>query len=103
MSLPKPVVPFAQMGCWIVGSAADPFNHKPRDWDLMVPFHRWNEVAPMIPKDAIPNTFGGWKFTVDDVEIDIWPEDLSDWLTKLGLVKWVYHPLSGARFTRYEA
>lgn len=48
---------------WICGSAI--FNENPRDWDIVVPFENWFGAAFLIPKDAIPNSFGGWKFTSD--------------------------------------
>ena len=61
--LPRMVMAFTHnFGGWIVGSAADPNNLFPRDIDVIIPFSRWREAAHLIPPDAKPNTFGGWKF-----------------------------------------
>lgn len=61
---------------WIVGSAADPQKLDPKDIDVIVPWAEWPKVAHQIPKDARPNMFGGWKFVVDGVEVDVWPDTL---------------------------
>ena len=46
---------------WIVGSAANPENVHPRDYDVLIPFSQWQLASALIPTDATPNTFGGWK------------------------------------------
>lgn len=61
-------------GGWVIGSGC---QENPKDWDVLIPFSEWNRAAHLIPKDAKPNTFGGWKFTVDGVDIDVWPGELS--------------------------
>jgi hypothetical protein len=86
-------------GGWIVGSAADPNNTQPRDYDVVVPHSRWNAAAFLIPLDAKVNTFGGWKVTVNDIQIDVWPGELS-WIMDRPATKFVWNPMSGARFSK---
>lgn len=63
-------------GAWIVGGAAT--EEHPKDVDVLVPYAYWSEVAALIPRDAAPNTFGGWRFVADGVQVDIWPGDLGE-------------------------
>lgn len=84
---------------WIVGSAANPVEANPRDWDILVPYHKWHAAVSLVPTDAKPNTFGGWKFNVEGVEVDMWPGDLS-WLASHPLFRYAWHPLSNARIMR---
>ena len=44
---------------WVVGSAAQPGAGEVRDYDVLVPWPRWNEAALLVPRDARPNAFGG--------------------------------------------
>ena len=90
---------------WVVGSAARPPSpgkppRQPRDWDLMVPFHAWHGAATVVPSDARPNSFGGWKFTADGVEVDMWPGDVG-WLMQNERTPWAWHPRTGARLERF--
>jgi len=86
-------------GAWIVGGAALPnLEAPPRDWDIVVPWEHWRSVAMLIPGDARPNQFGGWRFkTHTGQEIDIWPEDLGVYFARRGFFKAAYHPKSGLR------
>jgi len=61
---------------WLVGSAADPANNDPKDYDIAVPFNDWKNVSLLIPKDAKPTMFGGWKCVSDGKVIDVWPDDI---------------------------
>lgn len=67
--------------CWLVGSAAKNMDMLSRDYDILCPFHNWNKLCLIIPSDAKPNSFGGWKFSIDGVEIDLWPGDMSHFMT----------------------
>jgi hypothetical protein len=87
---------------WVVGSAADPENKNPRDIDIMVPYSSWGPASSLIPKDAKVNSFGGWKFTEQGVEVDVWPGELS-WILQRPRTKFVWHPKTGIRFQRYES
>lgn len=82
---------------WIVGGGAREEN--PRDWDVAVPFAHWKVAAMLMPPDAKPNSFGGWRVVVDDKKIDVWPCDLADLLTNAKMAD-LWHPQSGARYTR---
>lgn len=87
---------------WVVGSAAQPnINYsKVRDYDVMIPYEHWRTAAMLIPRDAAPNTFGGWKCQSDGVEVDVWPGDLS-WLMVNHAARWAWHPRSDTRLTKY--
>ncbi len=84
---------------WIVGSAADPENKDPRDYDVLVPFREWQKASQLIPKDAKRNSLGGFKCISDNKEVDVWPGDL-DFVLKSSKLKWAYHPFSGIRITK---
>ena len=98
-TLPRAVVPFANSGCWIVGSSAQPDDKLRRDIDILVPYELWPNVAALIPEDARPNRQGGWKFTIADeelamhFELDVWPDSLARFLGVTGS-SWAWHPLS---------
>ena len=86
---------------WIIGSAAAPDVDlaKVRDFDVLVPLAYWQQAAQMIPQDATPNTYGGWKCQSEGREVDVWPEDLGMRMPS-AMVKFAWHPYSNARFQR---
>lgn len=88
---------------WILGSAAAPDADliSVRDFDILVPTANWIQAAQMIPPDAKPNTFGGWKCVSEGRTVDVWPNDLGKELAR-ALNLFVWHPQSGARFQRVE-
>lgn len=63
---------------WVVGSGANPISDvkELRDWDVVVPFSKWQEAAMLIPKNSRPNTFGGWKCRDSGCDADVWPDDI---------------------------
>lgn len=85
---------------WIVGSAAKAGADlsKVRDFDILVPFHDWPAAACLITKDAVPTRFGGWKLISNEVEVDVWPDDVGRFLLKCPR-KDMWHPSSGIRIT----
>lgn len=87
---------------WIVGSAADPHEIEPRDYDVLVPFYEWGPASALIPGDARVNSFGGWKCVSDGVEVDVWPGDPGDlgWLMQRVRAQWAWHPKSGVRLEK---
>lgn len=90
-------------GAWVVGSAAwedTPTGEK--DFDVIVPPSQWRSAATLIPKDAKPNTFGGWKFSQDGRWIDVWPDNISMMLNH-PMTKKVWNPALGIRFVKEEA
>lgn len=88
-----------KFGGWIVGSAAAPGAIKPRDVDIIIPLSQWAKASLVIPKHARPNTFGGWKFVSNGVEIDVWPGELSDVMSS-SMTRYVYQPHLGIRYMR---
>lgn len=87
---------------WVVGSAARPdINYlEVRDYDVIVSHVRWRTASMLIPIDATPNTFGGWKCLSEGVEVDVWPGDLS-WLMVNNKAQWAWHPRSDRRLSKY--
>lgn len=85
---------------WIVGSSAHPSadTSAVRDWDVLIPFSKWGIAAGMIPTNAVPNTFGGWKIKLPDCVVDVWPGDLGQHLAT-GTSKVVWHFSTDKRFT----
>jgi len=66
---------------WIVGSGAayllDVKIDVPADWDVIVPFSQWNNLAFSIPPNSRTNSNGGVEInTTDGYEIDFWPGEL---------------------------
>lgn len=84
-------------GAMVIGSAANPENIKPRDWDIVVPFCNWHAACVCIPSNATINAFAGWKFTIEDIEYDIWPGDISFFL---GKSEWIWSPSNKIRYQR---
>lgn len=100
-TLPELVVRItSSFDAWIVGSAADPSNKDPRDYDVQVPYSQWGKACLLIPKDAKVNTFGGFKCISEGKEVDIWPGELG-WVMTRPMSKWVWHPASGIRYLRH--
>lgn len=66
----------SQCEAWIIGSAADPNEENPRDYDIFVPIQFWQRASGYLPKDFKVNSFGGLKITEDNIEIDIWTGDM---------------------------
>lgn len=84
---------------WVVGSAAEESGEEPRDWDVMVPFSEWYSACFLIPSDAKPNTFGGWKCNSEGKIVDVWPGDLGNLFT-YSQMKIAWHPKSGVRVSK---
>ena len=92
MMLPRVVYQMCVHGALIVGSRAKAMAghdnvENPNDWDLIVPFDKWQVIALLIPQDAKPNKFGGWRFEVESFdgdwleEVDVWPGSLETYLS----------------------
>ena len=87
---------------WLVGSVADPFNNKPKDYDIAVPFQDWKKIGLCIPKDAKPTMFGdGWKFMSDGHEINVWPDDIVN-IFMCAKCDWMWQPIKNIRIQRYR-
>lgn len=82
--LPRVVYQMCVHGAFIVGSQAKRMTGEDllsNDYDLLVPLEKWQTIALMIPEDARPNKFGGWRFEDEKGnEIDVWPDTLQNYL-----------------------
>ena len=81
--LPRLVYLMCVHGAYIVGSYAKFLvgeDVTPTDFDLLVPLEKWQTIALIIPEDARPNKFGGWRFEVDGFEVDVWPDTVENYL-----------------------
>jgi len=108
MKLPGLVYRMCREGALIAGSTARVFagvsTKTPDDWDLLVPFERWNTVALLIPPGARTNKFGGWKFPLDCGNlVDVWPGSVQEHLQNAcsyeGGSAYVYDPLNNRVFS----
>lgn len=72
---------------WIVGSGARYLlgltNSKltPKDYDVLIPFHCWGDVALTIPRGTPSNSFGGFKVTIEGKTTDVWCGDIGWFLS----------------------
>lgn len=82
--LPRTVYQMCVHGGLLVGSCAKKIMGEAdssHDYDVLVPMERWQVVSLLIPSNAHPNKFGGWRFTDDKGnEIDVWPGTLHEYL-----------------------
>ena len=82
--LPRTVYQMCVHGALLVGSYAKKLcgeEIETNDYDLLVPLECWQTIALLIPMDAKPNKFGGWRFKLDDgTEVDVWPDTLHNYL-----------------------
>lgn len=101
-SLPRIVLALCNShDAWIIGSAAVPGHDKPRDFDVVVSYSNWGPASCLIPPNAKPNRFGGWKCADDGVEVDVWPGELA-WLAQNHMFEWAWHPRTGVRFKKIQ-
>ncbi len=84
IEVPTSILLLCRQGAYIVGSFAEHLRDnslKFNDYDLIVPPPNWCYVAPLIPKNAKLNSYGGIKFTDDkNNSIDIWPSSIEQYL-----------------------
>jgi len=88
---------------WLVGSSANPDVdlNTVRDFDVVVPFNYWKGAALLIPDNAWPNTFGGWKCISDNREIDVWPAEIGELMIS-DMSEWIFHPYTGTRLQKIK-
>ena len=72
---------------WLVGKAVINITKgaTPKDYDIFVPDReKFHEIIGFLKRryDITFNNFGGLKFTMEGYEIDIWSQELSDFLMK---------------------
>ena len=68
-----------------VGYLLGKTKEKPGDYDILVPFEKWKDISILIPEDAEVNSFRGWRFYEEGVQIDVWPGSVFDYLTNCSL------------------
>ncbi len=74
--------------CWnhdayIVGSTVDKLinqDNSINDWDIIVPTYQWNKARFLIPKGTPANNFGGFKVNENGVEIDVWADNIEQFI-----------------------
>lgn len=82
-NIPKEVLILCKdFGAFIVGGSCDYLLGEKddfRDIDVIVPLCKWNNAVYYIPNNAVKNSFGGFKFVSNNIEVDVWCQDLSDY------------------------
>lgn len=58
----------------------------PKDIDIIIPLSEWQIASNYIPKGAIANSFGGFKFVEDGVTYDVWCADVQDFILNNNIV-----------------
>lgn len=86
---------------WIVGTGADPSVDNPRDYDIIIPYSEWQKASSLIPLDAKPNHFGGWKCMSEGVEVDVWPGDIG-WIMQRPGCLYVFQIATGIRWKKED-
>lgn len=83
---------------WLVGSAVPWFegmtDDKPKDYDVIIPPHRWPEaMRSLADVEYEVNSFGGLKFKTGSDVIDVWPDSLGGYF-RMGGTKTPIYALS---------
>lgn len=84
--VPTLVYLLCKSGALIVGSLAEYLIGKRNmmctdDYDLIVPPEKWHVVSLLIPKTAVINKHGGFRFNDEyNNEIDVWPSSIDEFL-----------------------
>jgi hypothetical protein len=63
------------------------------------PWPSWSAVAVQVPRTAVLNKFGGWKFTTDGIDVDVWPDTL-DRLATYPFFRYAWHMRSNTLIRR---
>jgi hypothetical protein len=84
-SLPHSIRSFVGLHGWIVGGGARYLlgleKEEPRDWDILIPLEYWDQACKLVPRGSKTNSFGGIKLNTDGLEIDLWGDSLSHFIT----------------------
>lgn len=72
---------------WLVGSTINYMlcpnkaeNYLP-DYDIIVPYEKWEDTIVALKHNPFTlNTYGGFKFNISEMEVDIWPQDTDKFL-----------------------
>lgn len=80
---------------WLVGGAITSINlgHEPKDYDIIVPNpENFRKLLTTVDVDKLTiNSFGGVKFEVNGIFIDMWVESLDNFLLVTNGSKYVYN------------
>ncbi len=99
-TLPKIVTQLCHLhDAWIVGRLPEREDEEPRDYDVMVTFENWRKAVVLVPADARPNSFGGWKFMDEGRTVDVWPGDMA-WVMSNAHWKAAWHPKTNTKVGR---
>lgn len=82
---------------WLVGSGPENmiYGGHTRDYDILVPSRELYQITcaqlrTYDPKVSL-NTFGGLKFKLNNLEIDLWPEELGHFIMTAIKCKYAYN------------
>jgi hypothetical protein len=78
---------------WLVGSSIDKIlnDEKVTDFDIAVPYDKWElTIAAFKNYKFKLNTYGGFKFDINDISIDMWPQDIHRFL-KVAKVTYMFN------------
>lgn len=80
---------------WLVGNAINDIIHdkKVSDYDIIVPNRELFQhlIKDISTKEFSINNYGGVKIDVDGLLIDIWCEELSDFLGNANKISYLYN------------
>lgn len=86
---------------WIVGSAADIEKDMSQvnDVDVIISFGDWHKVVGLIPTDSKKNNYGGWKYVEDGITVDVWPDDLNNFMNS-DIPEYLWQPKYNLRYKK---
>lgn len=80
---------------WLVGSAIKHiiYGEVPKDYDILIPNRELFQLVCTTLRDYEYkiNTFGGLKFKINGLEIDIWVEELSHFIMTTSAFDYAYN------------
>lgn len=82
---------------WLVGGSCNSIlnGNIPKDYDIIIPdrelYHRLLIFLGNEEYTMTLNTFGGCKVTIDDIEVDLWCEELSHFLLNANKVNYIFN------------
>lgn len=80
---------------WLVGSAVKHiiYGEVPKDYDILIPSRELYQIVCTTLRDYEYkiNTFGGLKFKINGLEVDIWVEELGHFITTASAFDYAYN------------
>ena len=102
--LPKSVKLMVQhYNGWIVGSAANPQKNilQVKDVDVIIPFSEWNKASGLVPKNAVKNVYGGWRYVENGITVDVWTDDLNNFMNS-NIPECLWQPRYNIRYKKVK-